>query len=71
MKRLVGLSLDSLQKKYGLFAALTIARDAGADSIEFSTSNGPLWDYQVSSSIFSQGDEGVVTYFTTLCGLCQ
>lgn len=66
MKRMVGLSLGDLQKKFGPFAALTIAREAGADSVEFSTSNGPWWDYQVASSIYSQGDEGVAAHFAAL-----
>ena len=66
MKRTVGLSLHNLQKKYGDLRALELARELGADSVDFSTSNAPLWDFREPSSVYARSDDEIVEYFTSL-----
>ena len=66
MKRLVGISLTSLQKRYGDVRALEIAREIGADAVDFSTSNAPYWDFQHPDSPYARSDEELVAYFEML-----
>ncbi|MBQ9784696.1 MAG: sugar phosphate isomerase/epimerase [Clostridia bacterium] len=66
MKRLVGISLGDLQKKYGDARALEIAHEIGADAVDFNTSNSPWWDFQVPESPYAKSDAEIVAYFTAL-----
>ena len=38
MKRMIGLSIGDLQEQYGDARALEIAREIGADAVDFNTS---------------------------------
>lgn len=65
MKRLVGISIDVLQKKYGDREALKIAKSIGADAVDFSTiANG--MDYRKEGSVFSKSDDEIYTYYREL-----
>ena len=66
MDRLVGISIGGLQKKYGDLKALEIAKEIGADAVDFNTSNTPWWDYQVPESVYAKSDEEIIAYFTAL-----
>ncbi len=63
MKRLVGISLGQLQKKYGDIRALEIAKEIGADAVDFNVANAPHWDYRESTSVYSLPEEQIVAYF--------
>ena len=51
MKRLVGISLGQLQKKYGDIRALEIAKEIGADAVDFNVANAPFWDFREPTSL--------------------
>ena len=65
MKRLVGISIGSLQEKYGDKRALEIVSEIGADSADFSLefeSN----DYRNRDCVYSKGDDAVREYYSKL-----
>ena len=66
MARLVGISIGELQKQFGDLRALEIAKEIGADAVDFNTSNSPWWDFQVPESVYSKSDEEIVAYFESL-----
>lgn len=66
MKKMVGLSLHNLQSEYGDMRALEIAKEIGADAVDFSISNAPHWDFREESSVYSRGDSEITEYFTAL-----
>lgn len=66
MKRLVGLSTHNLQDRYGDTRALELARELGADAVDFSIANAPRWDYRNADSVYAKSDEEIVEYFTAL-----
>lgn len=61
MKRKIGISLFGLQAIYGDERALEIAKEVGADAVDFSLCNGN-WDYKNENTIYSKSDEEIVTY---------
>ena len=63
MKKLVGISTFTLQSLYGDFKALEIAKEIGADAVDFS-----LDTYSVlnKSSIYSKSEEEIVAHFTAV-----
>ncbi len=61
MKRMVGISTFTLQSLYGDFKALEIAKEIGADAVDFSL------DSQSSlnpDSIYSKTEEEIIEYYT-------
>ncbi len=66
MARLVGISIGALQKQFGDARALEIAKEIGADAVDFNTSNAPWWDFQNPESVYSGSDEEIVSYFSAL-----
>lgn len=61
----IGISIWGLQEKYGDFEALKIAKDIGADAVDFAMAN-KRFDYRVEGSIYNKSDEEIVKYFTEL-----
>ncbi len=66
MKRMVGLSIHDLQKEYGDLRALELARELGADAVDFNVSNAPRWDFRNETSVYAGSDGEIVEYFTAL-----
>ena len=65
MKRKVSIAIGALQKKYGDMRALEIAKEIGADAVDFDTSCG-RWDYRCEGQIYSKSDDEIIEYFTAL-----
>ncbi len=64
----IGISTFLLQRFYGDKKALEIAAHVGADAVDFSTHyfDAPVFDYRNSASVYAQGDDAVIRYFTEL-----
>ncbi len=62
MKRLVSFSLFSLQETYGDRRALELARECGADAVDFSLEYGTN-DYRNKDCVYAQGDAAVRQYY--------
>lgn len=54
MKKLVGITIKSLFKNYGIYGAIDIAKQVGADAIDFDLSGN---DYRNPSSIYALADD--------------
>ena len=65
MKRLVGISIGSLQEKYGDRRALEIVSEIGADSADFSLEFDRN-DYRNKDCVYSKGDDAVREYYLSL-----
>ena len=61
--RKVSISTFGLQAKYGDFRALEIAKEAGADAVDFSLKD---YDYRRADCIYSKGDDEILKYFSKL-----
>ena len=66
MKHPIGLSIHNLQKKYGDARALELARELGADAVDFNIANAPAWDFRQADSVYAKSEEEIVEYFTAL-----
>lgn len=62
MNRLVGISIGDLQRKYGDRRALEIAREIGADAVDFNLKAEPYEE----GSVYHQPDEAVAAYYREL-----
>lgn len=64
----IGISIGQLQRIYGDKGAIKIAADIGADSVDFATHyfDKRIFDFRDPSSVYAQGDEAVVQYFTDI-----
>ncbi|MCQ2385725.1 MAG: sugar phosphate isomerase/epimerase, partial [Clostridia bacterium] len=58
----IGFSIGYLQEKYGDFRALEIAKEIGADAVDFSTC-GTLWDYRNPASVYSKSFDEIKAYY--------
>lgn len=65
MKKLVGLSIGALQRKYGDIRAIEIASEIGADAVDFSL-EGENNDYRNRDSLYSKGKEAIIEYYSTV-----
>ena len=63
LERRVGISIVRLQKVYGDKKALEIAKEIGADAVDFSLDN---MDYRNPDCLYSKGDKAVATYYGEL-----
>jgi sugar phosphate isomerase/epimerase len=63
MKRKIGLSTFGLQDRYGDRRAIEIAKEAGADAIDFSLHKG---DCTNPCSIYSRSEDEIVSYYIDL-----
>ena len=66
MSYLIGISLHDLQERYGDRRALEIAKEIGADAVDFSTSGAPYHDYREAGSIYSKSEDEFVSYYADL-----
>ncbi len=62
MKKLVGISTFELQIKYGDKKALDIAKNSGADAVDFSL-DMPWLDYKNPNSLYSKDDKEIIAYY--------
>ncbi len=64
----VGISITQLQQLYGDRRALELAAEAGADSVDFATSNYTKngWDYRREHTLYGKGENAVVEYCSEL-----
>lgn len=63
MERKVGISIVRLQNVYGDKRALEIAKEIGADAVDFSLDSK---DYRNTDCIYSKGDAAVIEYYKGL-----
>jgi sugar phosphate isomerase/epimerase len=63
MKKLVGISTFTLQSLYGDFRALEIAKEIGADAVDFSLDTETSLN---EKSIYSKSDEEICEYFNSV-----
>ena len=63
MERKVGISIFALQSAYGDKRALEIAKEIGADAVDFSLE---FTDYRNMDCVYSEGDAAVNAYYTDL-----
>lgn len=66
MCSVVSISTHDLQIKYGDRRALEIAKEIGADAVDFSTSSAPLHDYRAKDSIYSKSEDEILSYYADL-----
>ena len=63
----VSISILALQEKYGDKEALRIAKEIGADAVDFSLYSGRgRFDYQNADSIYAKSEQEFIAYFTDL-----
>ena len=62
MKRKVSISTGELQEQFGDIKALDLAREMGADAVDFNTC-GWKWDYRNPDSIYSKSDDEICSYY--------
>ena len=65
MKRKISISIGAFQHRYGDLRALEIAKEIGADAVDFNLSES-RFTYLKPESIYSKSDEEIIEYFTTL-----
>ncbi len=65
MKRLVGITIGALQSKHGDKRALEIAKEIGADAVDFSTHFKAL-SYKNPDSLYSKSDDEIISYYSDL-----
>lgn len=63
MKKLIGISTFTLQHLYGDIRALEIAREIGADAVDFSLDTQSC---AKADSIYSKSDEEIIAYYASL-----
>ncbi|MBR3965773.1 MAG: sugar phosphate isomerase/epimerase [Clostridia bacterium] len=65
MDKKISIATGHLQRKFGDMRAIEIAKEIGADAIDFETAYG-IWDYRCQGQIYSKSDDEICEYFTTL-----
>ena len=63
MKKLVGISIFTLQSLYGDLKALEIAKEIGVDAVDFSLDSETTLN---ENSIYSKSDEEIIAYYTSV-----
>ena len=64
MKRKISIYLGRFQKYYGPFRALEIAKEIGADGVDFSLDG--LYKLTDPNSIYAMGDQAVIDHFSQI-----
>lgn len=64
MEKKISISIGQLQRKYGDKEALKIAKEIGADAVDFGLD--PKFDVQKPDSVYAKSEAEVVAYFTGL-----
>ena len=62
MKRKVSISIGELQEQFGDIKALDLAKEMGADAVDFNTC-GWKWDFRNPDSIYSKSDDEICSYY--------
>ena len=63
----IGLSILPLQERYGDREALEIAKNMGADAVDFGLENfGGRYDFRNPNSVYARSEEEIRAYFTDL-----
>ncbi len=62
MKRKVSISIGELQEQFGDIKALDLAKEMGADAVDFNTC-GWEWDYRNPDSVYSKSDDEICSYY--------
>lgn len=62
MKRKVSFSIGELQEQFGDIKALDLAKEMGADAVDFNTC-GWKWDYRNPDSVYSKSDDEICSYY--------
>ena len=65
MDKKISIATGALQRKFGDMRAIEIAKEIGADAIDFETAYG-RWDYRCEGQIYSKSDDEICEYFTAL-----
>lgn len=65
MKRKVSIAIGALQRRFGDMRALEIAKEIGADAVDFDISGG-RWDCSKPDGIYSKSDDEIIDYFSSL-----
>ena len=65
MDKKISIATGTLQDEFGDLRAIEIAKEIGADAIDFDTSCG-RWDYRRQNQIYSKSDDELCEYFTAL-----
>jgi len=60
MKRKISVAIGDFQKQFGDYRALEIAKEIGADAVDFCIIFN---DYRKKDDIYSKGDEEIIRYF--------
>ncbi len=63
MDRLVGISIGGLQRRYGDIRAIEIAKEIGADAVDFAI-DGNEADYRNTDSVYSKGKDAILEYYS-------
>ena len=63
-QQLVGISTYNFQKKYEPKRVLEIAREIGADTVNFDLDN--FYDYRKADNVYAEGEKAIETYFSDL-----
>lgn len=65
-QRKIGISTGSLQRRYGDMGALQIAKNAGADAVDFSLYQTKEYDVKNPESVYGKSDEEIISHFTKI-----
>lgn len=63
-KRLVGISIGAIQRAYGDREALRLAREFGADAVDFGLDGG--YNIAIDGNLYTKSDEEIREYFESL-----
>ncbi|MBP3381680.1 MAG: sugar phosphate isomerase/epimerase [Clostridia bacterium] len=64
-KRKISIAIGKLQNMFGDKEALRIAKEIGADAVDFDLCSAQ-WDYRKKESVYSRSDEEIEAYFKEL-----
>ena len=64
MKKKVSICIGRFQKLYGPFKALEVAKQVGADAVDFTLTG--YYDCLKEGNLYTQGEEAVIAHFTEL-----
>lgn len=62
----ISISIGSLQSSYGDKEALRIAKEIGADGVDFSLDLGKKYDHRCAESVYARSESEFVAYFKEL-----
>ncbi len=65
MDKKISIATGALQRRFGDMRAIEIAKEIGADAIDFETAYG-RWDYRSQGQVYSKSDDEICEYFTAL-----